>query len=126
MASGISQVALDPVDNDMIYAPASNGGRWLLNSVKRYPSRTCMSPTEYFGGNACCCSTQFGRVRDVFEEAQAIITIHKNCKLMLLSVPSFQILVGLVLQRSANAEDDKIANKIERLVADTLNRSNNL
>ena len=58
--------------------------------------------------------------RDIFGEAQAIITIHKDCKLMLLSMPSHDILVGLVVERSVNVEDDKIANKIERIVADTL------
>ena len=35
-------------------------------------------------------------------------------------MPSHDILVGLVVQRSVNANDDEIANKIERLVADTL------
>jgi hypothetical protein len=52
-------------------------------------------------------------VKEVVGEAQAIITIHKNCKLMLLPIPSYQILVGLVLQR-----DYAITNKIERLLAD--------
>ena len=58
--------------------------------------------------------------RDIIEEARAVITIHKDCKLMLLPLPSFQILVGLVLRGSVNAGDYKIANKIERLIADTL------
>jgi hypothetical protein len=58
--------------------------------------------------------------RDIFGEPQAIITIHKDCKLMLLSMPSFDILVGLVVQRSVDAYDDKIANKIERLVSNTI------
>src|SRR5918996_5519937 len=44
-------------------------------------------------------------VKDTFGEAQAIITIHKNCKLMLLPVPSYQIVIGLVLHPSVNAED---------------------
>ena len=35
-------------------------------------------------------------------------------------MPSFDILVGLVVERSVNVEDDKIANKIERIVADTI------
>ena len=52
-------------------------------------------------------------VKEMFGEPQAIITIHKNCKLMLLPIPSFQILVGLVLQRDYN-----IASKIEKLFAD--------
>jgi hypothetical protein len=54
-------------------------------------------------------------VKEFVGEAQAIITIHKNCKLMLLPIPSYQILVGLVLQRDYN-----IADKIERLLADTV------
>ena len=58
--------------------------------------------------------------RDIFGELQAIITIHDDCKLMLLPIPSFDILVGLVVERSVNVEDDEIVNKIERLVADTI------
>ncbi|HEX2231208.1 MAG TPA: hypothetical protein VHG34_03380 [Nitrososphaeraceae archaeon] len=58
--------------------------------------------------------------RDIIEEAKAVITIHKDCKLMLLPLPSFQILVGLILRGSVNAVDYNIANKIERLIADTL------
>lgn len=59
-------------------------------------------------------------VKDIFGEPQAIITIHNDCKLTLVSMPSFDILVGLVVERSVNVEDDKIANKIERIVADTI------
>ncbi|MDQ3718642.1 MAG: hypothetical protein M3298_01050 [Thermoproteota archaeon] len=58
--------------------------------------------------------------RNVTEEAKAVTTIHENCKLMLLPLPSFQVLVGLILQRSVNAEDYNIANKIERLMVDIL------
>ena len=58
--------------------------------------------------------------RDIFGESQAIITIYDDCKLTLLSMPSFVILVGLVIERSVDAYDDKIANKIERIVADTI------
>jgi hypothetical protein len=53
------------------------------------------------------------QVRDVFGDAQAIITIHKKCKLMLLPMPSYEILVGLVIHSSANAEDGQIAKNIE-------------
>ena len=61
--------------------------------------------------------------KDMFGEAQSIITTHENCKLMLLPVPSFQLLVGLVFQRSVNVEDHKIVKEIEILVANTLNDS---
>ena len=62
-------------------------------------------------------------IRSIFGGAKAIITVHENCKLMLLPVPSFQLLVGFVLQRSVNAEDHKIVSEIEILVADALNHS---
>jgi hypothetical protein len=52
-------------------------------------------------------------VKEFFGEAEAISTIHKNCKLVMLPIPSYQILVGLVLQRDYN-----IASKIEKLFAD--------
>jgi hypothetical protein len=61
--------------------------------------------------------------KDIFGEAQSIITVHENCKLMLLPVPSFQLLIGLVFQRSVNAEDHRIVSEIEILVADALNHS---
>ena len=38
----------------------------------------------------------------------------------MLPIPSYDIFVGLVVELSVNVEDDKIANKIERIVADTL------
>jgi len=59
-------------------------------------------------------------VRYSFGEPQAIITIHNDYNLTLLPIPSFDILVGLVVERSVDAYDNKIANKIERLVADTI------
>jgi hypothetical protein len=62
-------------------------------------------------------------VKEIVGEAQAIITIHKNCKMMLLPRPSHKILVGFVLQPSVNAEDYDIANKIEILLADALKSS---
>jgi hypothetical protein len=77
----------------------------------------------YGGTLAVAVLNLVNEVRNVFGGAEAIITIHENCKLMLLPVPSFQILVGLVLERSVNAEDHKIASEIKILVADALNHS---
>jgi hypothetical protein len=67
--------------------------------------------------------TLVNELKDIFGEAQSIITVHENCKLMLLPLPSFQLLVGLAFQRSVNAEDHKIVSEIEILVADALNHS---
>jgi hypothetical protein len=57
-------------------------------------------------------------VKEVFGEPQAISTIHKNCKLMLLPIAPYQILVGLVHQRDYN-----ISSKIEKLFADAVKRA---
>lgn len=64
--------------------------------------------------------TLVNELKYIFGEAQAMITIHKNCKLMLLPVPLYQMMVGLVFHTSVNAEDYyNIASKIERLFAYT-------
>ena len=72
---------------------------------------------EYGATLAIATLNVVNEARDIFGEPQAIITIHNDCKLTLVSMPSFDILVGLVVERSVNVEDDKIANKIERIVA---------
>ena len=75
---------------------------------------------KYGGTLAVAALAVANEVKDVVGEAQALITIYKNCKMMLLPIPSSQILVGFVLQRSVNAEGFNIANTIERLLADAV------
>ena len=55
-------------------------------------------------------------VKDIFGEAQAITTVHKDCKLMLLAVPLYDMLVGLVLERWADADADRMVKQIETLL----------
>jgi hypothetical protein len=62
-------------------------------------------------------------VRTIFGAAKAIITIHENCKLMLLPLTSFQVLIGLVLERSVRVVDHTFAEQIEILIADTLDHN---
>src|ERR671910_1391005 len=78
---------------------------------------------KYGGTLAVAALAVANELKDVVGEAQALITIYKNCKMMLLPIPSHEILVGFVLQLSVNAEDYNIANKIERLLADTIESS---
>lgn len=75
---------------------------------------------NYGGTLAIATLSVVNQVRDIFGEPQTIITVHKHCKLMLIALSSYDILVGLVLERWADADDDKMANNIERLVADTI------
>jgi hypothetical protein len=76
---------------------------------------------EKYGGTlAIAALAVANEVKDIVGEAQALITIYKNCKMMLLPIPSYEILIGFVLQHSVNAEGYNIANKIERLLVDTI------
>jgi hypothetical protein len=75
---------------------------------------------NYGGALAIATLSVVNQVRDIFGEPQAIITVHKDCKLMLIPLPSYDILVGLVLERRADADDGKMVSNIERLVADTI------
>jgi hypothetical protein len=75
---------------------------------------------KYSGTLAVAALAVANEVKDLVGEAQALITIYKNCKTMLLPILSHEVLVGLVLQPSVNAEGYNIVNKIERLLADTV------
>jgi hypothetical protein len=78
---------------------------------------------KYGGSLAVAALAVANEVKDVAGEAQALITIYKKCKMMLLPIPSHEIMVGFVLQPSVNAEDYHIANKIEILLADYIESS---
>jgi hypothetical protein len=75
---------------------------------------------KYSGTLAVAALSIATEVKDAFGEPHALITIYRDCKLMLLPILSYDILIGLVFERSANAENDNFANEIERLVAHTL------
>jgi hypothetical protein len=79
---------------------------------------------KYGGTLAVAALAVANELKDVVGEAQALITIYKNCKMMLLPIPSYEIMVGFVLQPSVNAEGYNIASKIERLLADTVKSHN--
>ncbi len=76
--------------------------------------------SRYSGTLATTTLSVVNEVKDAFGESQAIISIHKDCKLMLLPMPSYEILVGLALERSVVTEDYSLAYKIERLLAETV------
>ncbi|HJU34256.1 MAG TPA: hypothetical protein VJ695_03950 [Nitrososphaera sp.] len=94
-------------------------------SVKEVLEQT-QEQNKYGGTLVVAALTMVSGVKEIVGRVKAIITIHENCKIMLLPVPSYQLLVGLVLKSSINAEDHMIANKIERLIADTLYYSDNV
>ena len=70
---------------------------------------------EYSATLAVAMLALSNELKHIFQETQAIITLHKHCKHILIPVASHGILVGLVTRRSAHAEDFKIADNIEGL-----------
>ena len=76
---------------------------------------------KYGGSLAAATLSVVNEVKGIFGEAQTIITIHNNCKLMLLNISSYGILIGLVLERSFNCEDDNFIEKIKQLIVSEVN-----
>jgi len=71
---------------------------------------------KYGGSLAVATLSLVNELKGIFGEAQTIIAIYNNCKLMLFNIPSYEILVGLALQRSFNCEDDNFIEKIKQLI----------
>ena len=71
---------------------------------------------KYGGSLAAAMLGLVNELKGFFGEAQTIITVYNNCKLMLLNISSHNILIGLALERSFNCEDDDFMEKIKQLI----------
>ena len=76
---------------------------------------------KYGGTLAIAALSVANELKELVGEAKALITIYRDCKMMLLPIPSYEIMVGFVLPSSSNAEDYEITNKIEGLFRDNNN-----
>ena len=75
---------------------------------------------KYGGSLAIAALSIANEVREVAGETIALTTTYKKCKMMLIPIPSYEILVGLVLKRGTvvTADEDELIDYIESLVAD--------
>jgi len=127
VSSGAAKRIVDDIllTNDQILAISIIDKKGnILAAKSKEPFKEVFEVTEddekYGATLAIGILTLVNEVKDTFGEAQATITIYKNCKVMLLPVPLYQMMVGLVFPPSVNVEDYyNIANKIERLFAYT-------
>ncbi len=87
---------------------------------KRFEGVRNLEGNRYSGTLALAALGVANEVKDAFGEPQALITIYRDCKLMLLPMPSYDVLIGLALEPSANVENNTFVKEIERLVARTL------
>ncbi len=73
---------------------------------------------KYGGTLAIAALSIVNEVREIAGETKAITTTYEKCKMMLIPIPKYEILVGFVLQRRVVLDEERIANFIEGLVAD--------
>ena len=87
---------------------------------KRFKGVSSLEQNRYSGTLAVGALSIANEVKDAFGEPQALITIYRDCKLVLLPMPLYDILIGLALESSAYVDNNTFANEMGRLVASTL------
>lgn len=73
---------------------------------------------KYGGTLAIAALSIANEVREIAGETKAITTTYEKCKMMLIPLSSYEILVGFVLQRRDVLDEERFASQIEGLVAD--------
>jgi hypothetical protein len=130
-ALGIVRDILSSNDEVLSVAVINRGGQIIAGESRasfkeRFELGNLDGQSSYGGTLAVATLSVVNEAKAAFGEPQAIITIHKTCKLMLVPMLSYDTLIGLVFERSANVDNDKLVNKIERLVAHALDRDHHL
>src|ERR687894_231671 len=82
---------------------------------KRVKGVCNLERNRYSGTLAVAALSITNEVKDAFGEPKALITIYRDCKLVLLPMPSYDILIGLALESSANVDNNTFAKEMERL-----------
>lgn len=88
--------------------------------TKRFVQIGTLEGNRYSGTLAIAALSVANEVKDAFGKPQAIITLYKDCKLMLLPIQLHDMLIGLALERSANVDNETFPNEVESLVTRTL------
>ena len=116
--------------NDKILLVSIRGWNGNILAVKfrdsfreRFFGVSSIVGTKYSGSLTIATLSLVNEAKDVFGEAQAIITIYERCKVMLLPMPSYEVIVGLALECSAVTEDYSLAKEIKRILAETANHN---
>jgi hypothetical protein len=87
---------------------------------KRFEQVQSLEGNRYSGTLAVAALGVANEVNNAFGKPQALITIYRDCKLMLLPIPYDNMLIGLALERSANVESGKIPDEIGSLLTRSL------
>jgi hypothetical protein len=127
-SSEVQRIARDILlSNDEILTVAliDRGGQIIAGdsrpSFKEQFELGILDGKSHYGGTLAIATLGIvNEAKAAFGEPEVIITFHKGCKLMLIPMLTYGTLVGLVIERSANVDYDKLVDKIERLVAHAL------
>ena len=87
---------------------------------KRFKGVNNLERDRYSGTLAVAALSIANEVKEAFGEPQALITIYRDCKLVLLPMPLYDILIRLALESSATVDNNTFATEMERLVASIL------
>jgi hypothetical protein len=78
-----------------------------------------------YGGTLAIASLSIANeLRGVAGETKVITTTYEKCKMVMIPLLSYEILVGFVLKRRVILDEERIANYIEGLVADSASVGN--
>ena len=78
-----------------------------------------------YGGTLAIASLSIAnKLRGVAGETKVITTTYEKCKMVLIPLLSYEILVGFVLKRRVVLDEERIANYIEGLVANSAGGGN--
>jgi hypothetical protein len=116
--------------NDKILLVSIRGWNGNILAVKfrdsfreRFFGVSSIVGTKYSGSLTIATLSLVNEVKNVFGEARAIITIYERCKVMLLPMPLYEVIVGLAVECSAVTEDYSLAKEIKRILAETANHN---
>jgi hypothetical protein len=79
---------------------------------------------EYGGTLATAALSIANEVRAIAGETIAITNTYERCKMMLIPIPSYEILVGFVLKRRVVLDEERIAKYIEGFMAENATTDN--
>jgi hypothetical protein len=105
----------------------TKGNQLATKSVESFLKefRILQEGHNYAGTLAIATLSIVNEMREFAGEAKAITATYEKCKMMLIPVADYEILVGFVLDRRVVTEEDKLASHIEVLVTENVSSGDN-
>ena len=104
----------------------TKGTNLATKSVESFSKElgTLLEGPKYAGTLAVATLSIVNEMREFAGEVKAITATYEKCKMMLIPVADYEILVGFVLDRKIVTDEDRLARHIERLVVENVSGNN--